>query len=250
MTVFGKILVMLNLALSLMLAAWAFGVWSDRIDFSNTKASGERTAGEFARREAELASLWEGVRPAEAGWQLARADLRAQEKQRDSDLAWYYDQVQHLLGKPNPAEPVKVVVWADRDDEKLGVRRGQVALDPRTLRPVMAPAKDAAGNPLLSLAAYDAEERKVLSSIDEVQNKFQKQVDQAIAYTEQLLGPKGLQQRLLAEKGKLADVQAEEKLVRPLLVNTAVDSELVFKRQKSLEERVKELERVGVAAGK
>ena len=44
---------------------------------------------------------------------------------------------------------------------------------------------------------------------------------------------------------------AEEDFIRPLLINTVVESELILKRQKSLRARVSELEKDKVAeAGK
>jgi len=63
-----------------------------------------------------------------------------------------------------------------------------------------------------------------------------------------VIGPKGLQQRLVDEQGKRSDLVAELKLVRPQLINAVVDSDLVLRRQRALEARIKELEKVGVAS--
>jgi hypothetical protein len=247
MTALGKLLVLFNLAFSLLLAAWAFGVYSNRIDFSDKKATADQTAGEFQKRDEELKDLYPRVAPAEYAWRTARADIQAQEARRLDDRAWYLAELAHVRTKATPADPVRIVVYADQDDPKLGVRKGQVALDPTTQRPRMAPAvRDGKGVP--SLAAFDAEEKRTLDSLEAVQNKFEAQVKEATALTERMIGPKGLIQRLIDERQKRDDVVAEQKLVKPLLINGVVDGELIVKRHRALQKRVDELKGTGVAA--
>lgn len=247
MTVFGKVMVFFTVALSFMLAAAAFAVWKHRIDFSGNRATAEQLAGRYAERESELNDLWPRVAPAEYSWRAARKDVQTQEDRRLDDRNWYLAELAHLRNKATAADAVRVVIYADRDDEKAGVRKGQVLLDPRTLRPVMAPVKDAAGGGVQSLAAYDAEEQRTLASLDAVQTKFEEQSKAATALTERLIGPKGLQQRLIDERQKRDDVLEEEKLVRPLLVNSVVESELILKRHRALLRRIEELKGTGVA---
>jgi hypothetical protein len=248
MTVLGKLLVLVNVFISVFLATWAFGVWTNRIDWSNAKGGPDKVAGEFARRDALLTTLYAAVPPAEAAWQAERSELFDQEHRRAEDRAWYQAQLDHLRGKATAADPARTLVYADQDDEQRGLKKGQLALDPKTGRPLLVAAKDRAGNPLVSLAAYDAAEQSVLATIEGVQAKYEEQIKQATALTESLIGPKGLQQRLADEKKKRADVVAEEKLVRPLLINSVVESDLVLKRHRALLQRIDELKRVGVAA--
>ena len=63
-------------------------------------------------------------------------------------------------------------------------------------------------------------------------------------------GIKGLHQRLEDEKAKRQGVIAELKRVKPRLVNTVVEGQLILNRQKQLESRIDELKKggVGVAA--
>ncbi len=248
MTVFGKLLVFFNVAFSFVLMIWALAVYTNRIDFSNTKATGEQAAGEFAKRAAVIETLWEGVRPAQVNWTNARAAIAAHEKRLAGEWEWYHGEMDHNAGNAKQGDPVRRVVYADQDDEKLGVKKGQVALDPKTHLPVMAPVKERTGNDLQSLAYYNIELEKTLLSIEQVHEKHEKQIKEAIAETEKLIGPKGLHQRLLDEKQKREDVLAEEKLIRPMLVNTAVEKELILKRQNQLVRRIEELKRIGVAA--
>jgi hypothetical protein len=249
MTLFGKILVVINLALSLAMATWAFGVWSNRIDFSNTKGTGEQAAGEFARRSAQIEALSPKVAPALAAWENAQRDLTERAQRRLADLAWFQDEMDHLRNKATRDDPARMIAYAAEPNEAKGIRRGEILLD-ETGRPVVVPAKERSGAPLQSLAHYVAEEQKVLASMEAVQKKHADQINEAVQLTERLVGTpgnKGLQQRLQEERRKRIDVVAEEEVVRPQLINGVVDSELILKRRKALEARIEELKKVGVA---
>ena len=50
MTKLAKILIFITVALSIMMAAWALGVYTNHIDWSANKATGDRSAGELAKR--------------------------------------------------------------------------------------------------------------------------------------------------------------------------------------------------------
>jgi hypothetical protein len=113
----------------------------------------------------------------------------------------------------------------------------------------MVAAKDRSGNPLRSLTRYDADIDAKLKEIGVVLMKYDALVKEDAELTQRMLGPKGLQQRLIDERVKRDNVLKEQDLVKPLLVNTVVDSELILKRTKALEERIKELKNVGVATG-
>jgi hypothetical protein len=52
---------------------------------------------------------------------------------------------------------------------------------------------------------------------------------------------RGLRQQLLDERAKRAGIEAEIAAVRPLFVNTAVETDLVQKRLQSLQDRIVEL---------
>jgi hypothetical protein len=248
MTVFGKVLVFLNVALSFMLMSWAFAVYTNRIDFSDAKPTGEQAAGEHAKRAAVIEKLWEGIRPAQVNWTSAHAAVARQEAHLAADWEWYHAEMDHNAAKAKQGAPARRIVWAAKDDEQTGVRQGQPAIDPKTQRPMMVPVKDKAGNDMQSLAAHHLDLEKTLLQIERVHEIHEKQIKDAIAETEKLIGPKGLHQRLLDEKQKREDVLAEEKLVRPMLVNTAVEKELIEKRNKQLVHRIDELKRIGVAA--
>jgi hypothetical protein len=97
---------------------------------------------------------------------------------------------------------------------------------------------------LLSLLHYTDEVTRTLNEVLEVMDKHKKAVDEDARLTNLLAGTpetKGLRQRHDDEVAKRDGVQAEQRLVRPLFVNVAVDSELVLARTKQLQAREKEL---------
>src|SRR5437868_14747682 len=50
MTKLAKILIFITVALSIMMAAWALGVYANHIDWSANKATGDRPAGGLGKR--------------------------------------------------------------------------------------------------------------------------------------------------------------------------------------------------------
>lgn len=249
MTMFGKTLVLLNLAFSLFLASWAFALWTNRIDWSDAKGTADQIAGRFAQNKAILdgggqgGGLYNALGPAESSWRLGRTEALAVEARRLADRAFYLAEIEHLENKAVAADPARQVSFAAKDDEANNVRRGQVVIDPRTRLPVMEQVKD-----LQSLAFYDKELEQRLAQRAAADAKHKEQIDEAVKLTEQLIGPKGLQQRLVDERHKYEDVIDELKVVYPLVVNTKVESELILKRRAALRKRIDELKGVGVAA--
>jgi hypothetical protein len=247
MTVLGKVLVFLTFALSLAMATWAFGVYSNRIDFSDAKPKGLQPAGEYEKRRLVIEALNKELPPAEAALRNAGAALANEETRLLADRVWYHGQLEHMLSKATDRDPVQRIVYVDRGDE--GGARGQIQLDPQQ-RPVLAPAKDRLGNPLLSLDRYDQDEKKLLADLDEIQTQHEKNIQEAIRLTNLLIGgegTKGLHERLLEERRKREEVIAEKGLMEPLLINTTVDAALVNKRHRQLVARIEELKKIGVA---
>jgi hypothetical protein len=237
MTNFGKTLILINLGVSLLMATFALGIYTNTIPYHDITKD---NPGEVTKKKAEVERLWQSVRPAEEVWREARAYLFEQEAHRAADRVWYQDELQHLLIGDMANSPSRMIEY------KAG--RPEPA-DPKNPfgRPKMVPAKDREGNPLLSLRAYNQEEETTLMELKRVTENYDALVKQTTAETEKLLGPKGLHARIKAEKEKRDEVVKEQGLVRPQLVNTVVDSELILKRQKELVARIKELESIGVA---
>jgi hypothetical protein len=179
------------------------------------------------------------------------------------DRVWYEGELAHLMtGATTDQNPARKVV----------VNGGVVQLDPRTGRPRMAPLTDANNNRILSVTEYDAREMDLVKKIGDEETRLKNAVEKDIELTEQMTGKmdpasiqidpatmrpdpalvrfitKGLHQRILDEKDKLAKVKQEITIVEPLYVNALVDSELVVKRRNQLETRLTELRKQAESA--
>ncbi len=243
MTLFGKLLVLFTLAVSLLMMGFALAVWTNRIDWSDRPPKEGDPGGLLAQRDAEAKRLWAELALAESGWRGSQAALARDEARRVQDRAWYQTELVHLYAGATPNNPCREVV----------IEKGEPVPDrANPARPQMAPAKGAAGQPLLSLAAYDSQDDKIHKETLAAVDKFRQAVERDTQLTNELAGDpvkrtKGLRQRINDERAKRADVVAEEDFIRPLLINTVVEAELIQKRQKSLRARVSELEKDKVA---
>jgi hypothetical protein len=243
MTQFGKLLVLFTLAVSLLMMGFALAVWTNRIDWSDRPPKDGDPGGLLNQREAEVKRLWGELRLAESAWRLSHETLQRDEAQRVQDRAWYRAELAHLEQGATLNKPCRAVVFV----------KGVPVPDARNFgRPQMVGATDQAGKPLVSLAAYDKLDEQIHKETLAAVDKFKKAVETDTRLTNELVGDpikrtKGLRQRINDERLKRADVVAEADFVRPLLINTVVEAELILKRQKSLRARVSELEKDKVA---
>jgi hypothetical protein len=243
MTSLGKWLVMINFALSLIVAAWAMDLYATRIDWSNKPGKGGEPDGELVARLARIKQLSEALGPASNAWNANRFVLANLDTRRAQDRTWYETQLafaRNQATKANPAQVVKLV-----NGQPVPAKPG---VDDR---PIMEVARDQFGQPLQSVVAYNQADEVLHQQIDVVTKNLTKTIEEDTELTNRIVGDpgtnKGLQQRILGERAKLVEVDAEKVFVRSLLINAVVNSDLVFRRQRSLEGRIKELEKTGVA---
>ena len=245
MTKLGKILVLVNVALSFTLMAWALAAFTNRIDWSDKKAQGEEPAGELRKRIDEIDELWKGFRPAEAAWREPRAAIFAMEARRPKDRQWYARELENLRTGDTDKFPIRSVIY----------NAGLPALDPRTGLPQMADAKDRNSQPLKSLSSYDRELNDLRTALLAEVKRLHEGILEDTRLTVQLVGEiddttkkilaKGLRQRIIDERDKAVDLVKEQDIVRPLLINAYVESQLILKRADSLKARIQELEHLG-----
>jgi hypothetical protein len=253
MTMLGKALVLFNLAFSLMLAGWAFSLYANGVDWSDKKGKSPGEAvGEYAIHEMQLDELWKGIPPAQANWLSGRQKILYEETRLADERSWYETEMKHLFVTANAANPVGQIAFAPKDDERNGIKKGQILLDDKG-HPLLVPLKDATGNPLQSLAFYTKQDDDILQSLQAVLQKHQEQIDEANKLTDQIIGDektgrRGLHRRIADEKNKNAAILAEQKMTRPQLINTVVESELILKRKNQMEKRIEELKKIHVAS--
>ncbi len=252
-TQLAKILVFVNLVLSLVFASWALGVYTQRIDWGKKAAAADRPAGELARRLEAIDRLGGGSREgsrqrAEARWSRAHQYLQALERVRDQNQQWYAQQLQVLFtgmigGKPI-VPPVQALVY----------NQGVLVVDPLPFgRPQLRPVADRAGQPLPALQSLDQEYQKtnkeIESTMKTIAGLIQKERELTVVINGE--GPrKGLRRQLAEEQAETDKVLAEQEYLRPLFYNRHAEAQLLQERQKALEDRLKELQGAGKTASR
>jgi len=250
MTLLGKILVFVNMAFSLLMAAWAFGLYSGRIDWSNKPGSAKDgiPPGELVGKIALIRKAWDGIPPADAAWrrtqplvkQLEDGSADKKYSSRQDEHAWFDSELQHLRSGATAANPSRI---AEFDPVK-----GTFIPDPANFnRPRMKPLQERSGKPLLSLDEYNKREAELLAAVAKEQTRLDDNIKEDTRLTSLLIGPRGLQQRLKDEKIKKLDLLKEHEIIKPQLINNYVDAELILKRRRSLEMRLEELKKKTLA---
>src|SRR5258707_6340625 len=133
MTQFGKILICVNLVFSVLLAAWALGVYTNRVDWANQKASAEQPT-EIKKRQARVDEAQKARAWAEPRLRDNYNFLLATENQRRTNAVWYDQQIQSLR---NGQGNMKTIDY----------QMGKFVLD-RAGLPQMSEFKTSAGQPL------------------------------------------------------------------------------------------------------
>lgn len=250
MDLFGKILVLANFALSLVMAAIGGAVLFYRVDWSDARADATTgaPAGELVARIAKVKELQAMVTPADAYWREERASLLAQEERRQGDELWYAAELEHLKTGDASKKPILALVFD----------KGVTTPDPANNgRPRMAPVADRFGKPLQSLVWYNQQQATVNADTTTVLDKIDMASQEDKALTSLLLTEKqadgstvrGLLDRIKDEASKQDAIAKEDDLVFLTEGQVRADSQLLLLRKKSLVKRVKELEKTATAAG-
>ena len=254
MTLFGKILVLVNFGLSVMVLVWAMALYFGHIDWTDAKGEPSKSPpvppGELKVRKDRVTDALAALGSADASWREQRAELPRQEGYRVADRAWYADEIKHARSGATAQQPAREIALDDKGLMVLEAvdQQGQ----PGHVRPKLKNATDDLNKPLPSLDANLKREAEQQLALAGEEKKLQDLIEENQRLTE-LLTPKegkGLRQRIEDEKVKVKLADEEQAILKPLLVNTAVESELILRRREMLEKRIKELTGVGVASGR
>jgi hypothetical protein len=243
MTLFGKILVLLNVTLSLLMAAWAIGVYTNHLHWTIEK-SVQESEFEVNQLRDRLApsgkgpGLYEDLAAEEARWKTASPIFQTMEPLRPKNQAWFQEQLGELQ---TSAKAVTMPSY----------KAGQLEFDPKNFGlPLMVEATDKGGKPITGLAPYRKEYDDKQAAIKAVMDEHVKLVNEDKQLTEKIGGKDGLRVKIDQEADKKQRVLAEQDYLKPLLVNSLVEGELLQKRRADLEARVKELKAVPVASSR
>jgi hypothetical protein len=175
-------------------------------------------------------------------------ELLDQENYRAADRSWYLTEKEHARsGATDMPPPARTVTFAQ------GILvLAPVENQPKHLRPKMVDATDNFNRPLASQKWYNDAESKKRDALVAQQKKLEELIQKHRELSDLLKPPdgKGLLQRIEDEKVKVKNVDEELAIVQPLRINTAVENELILRRDKMLRARIEELKAsLGVASG-
>jgi hypothetical protein len=235
MTFIGKLFVMINLALSLLMAATAFGLFVSGIDWTDKAGKDGQPGGKLLTLRKDIDEVLARLPVAEKSWKAARADLFAREDLRRTERLWTDAEMAKLTGG-------KEQVYA--------VETPAPGANPAA-RPTMALA-EVFGQPLMTREVYD--DRLALHQKENtaIRVDLEKKVKEDEALTRKLAGDKegdpeprirGIRRELVEERAKRLGIIDEQGITNSLEINVKVDSQLSADRLQALDERIQELVR-------
>src|SRR5262245_59314683 len=122
MTFFGKIFVVVNLTISLLMAAIGMGLYTSSVDWTEKAAKGSQPAGLTAQRKAELKEALDSVGPVEKGYEDANEDLMKREEDRQADQKWIAAELKHNRFDADVGNPARDIDLQDNGIPKADPR--------------------------------------------------------------------------------------------------------------------------------
>lgn len=248
MTLFGKILVLANFGLSVVIMVGAMVLYFDRVDWTEGPVKPEEKWGELRKRNERVKDAWEFIRLADLRWRDVRGEVLDEEGYRAADRPWYEAELKHDREQATEQKPARTVIY---DNGVLVVE--VVANEPKHYRPKMVaaklelPRKNDKDPPIVielgSLKSYNEAEAKLRDDLLAQQKEFIDQLDKHKELSNRLTpeSGKGLRIRIEDEKVKVKRLEEELAILRTLRVNTQVDIANISLRDKQLADRIKEL---------
>jgi len=234
MTFFGKLLVLINVALSVVLVTVALGLYTQRVDWSGNPSASPPTKGEVKKLQEKLQGsggwgLNNELSQAEKHYLTVRTDLAREEADRPQKQKWYSAQMATV--QPGASNAVKDIVY----------NQGLPVYDPQGL-PEMKDAKDRTGAPLMGIDFYTGK----LNSKDNEIKADSKSFDAAAGSDADLTGKigmvGGLRHQIEAEVYKAKQIKEQVDYLEEVRNNVFLEKELLQKRREQLEARRQQLE--------
>jgi hypothetical protein len=245
MAMLGKIMVLVFTALSLAVFTWAFGVYTQRIEFS--APAGKDTPGIFKQQQAKAAELSANADRAYTRWSGNLATVTTLEGTRYPRRSFYAVQlymaeygtwVNPATGKVEPsATPVQVLTYTP--DGYIDVR--QLNGRPQIL-------SREGGSPLDSMAGYGVKMRDLTAAITASREANVKAIEAREKLNAEIVGvpatkTKGLrklvsEQKTIEEQANMEDVYAAD-----VVTNREAEFGLLKKRRDAMTARMEELDR-------
>jgi len=246
MTRAAKILILVNMALSVMFLAWSFGLFTQTPPWISYTAGEEKIVGRIDELKTQLAALADGRDKAEEKWFTAtREVIRLTDDIRNRRK--FYDAQYKIVetGTDFQGNEVKPAV------QKLEYQ-GPAMVSLLTLKATGRPPVQIDGKDALSIAGYKKIIEQQLADIRKKKQDINKTIADTTALTLEIAGTNPGEQAITAAekglRGQLIDAQAliknlilEQEYLQTPLTNYRVDLELHKRRQATLEARLREL---------
>jgi hypothetical protein len=251
MTKLGKVLVVANFVVSVVVAGWAAGFYFTAIDWTAQKGKDGAPDGQLAARVARLTDLKSAAGPGEAGWREARALVRDREAFRAGDRALYQNEIAFVYTAPANQRLHEVVIDDKTGQPLLAQEQGAAANKAHFLPTFRDIVNRVNGKELRSLDFYAKAYADNLVALKKSNDALTALLKEDADLTVELAGgtkvdgmvvEKGLRKRIEDERVKGLDALAEYEIVRPLLIKTVGDSEFLLARRRQLEKRIKDLQ--------
>lgn len=242
MTILGKIVLLLNLGLSLAFAGWALGVYMNHVPLASRTPEGqEKIVGKVEVLGNQVKKQYQVNAPAEARYQTSRDALLKLEAQRPQLQKWYAEQIDIIT----KGENVAVL--------ELAVQNGQLVMDPMMRQPVMI-----GGQAAQTILTYLKKYKNLHAEIAQLQDEMSKLIAEEEKLTLEIGGKKdengavvqtGLRDKIQAEETTLKRQGEEQKSLMPELLRYKAEGQLLLKRRDSLKARIDELAGLPPATG-
>jgi hypothetical protein len=197
MTLFGKLFVLVNLMLSVALAAFAMSTYTNSVDFTERAAKPGDPGGVTAQRKAQLKEVSDMIPLVEAGRVDINKQVVASEARRLKNQVAYGAELVHIRRGATAESPARTTEYQDDGRPKLDPKHptGMARID----------AQDRIKQPLQSVAAYDGYLQKSLVENEGILRQLDALLKQDIELTLRLVPLTGV-------KGGLRDAQTRERL--------------------------------------
>jgi hypothetical protein len=248
MAFIGKLLIVVHGALSLAVLAWAFGIFTNRIDWNTppVEAGQEGSPGLYAQQDAKVKQYNEAVDKAYTRWSGNLLQVQALENERYPRRAYYAEQLQLVKGGANAAgqrvqNPVRVQILAPN---------GYLDVRPNAQRPIFhvrdeKKTGDGTGVPAKAIDDYITQMAKYVEDIEASQVRNAQAIAEREKLNLEIVGKppmKGLR-TLLNEQQLIHDQAiAEDAYVVGFVTNREAEFGLLKKRRDAMSDRMKELD--------
>jgi hypothetical protein len=236
MTTLGKLLILINVALSIGMAAFALGLYANRIEWAGAKPSDSE--GVINTLTTEIKNRQDLLGRSIVYWKREAAELARRETFQLQARDFYAKQLQALQTGKGPGQPVDVLV------------QGQGGFKPDAAgRPILEmPALQAGPATLLGRSLLEQNLRRLENEIAAEIEATKKVMDAEAALTARLNGQQGGTRglRYLLAEMQDADKKSAEELryVKRERINSREAASSLVHRQQQLRQRKETLERL------